>query len=135
MKVGAYRYEFTTEAPWFVQTPLVQQRTRSRLRSNDTTMITEAVELDISAAEVLAIAANTVNPENNEGLWAIGAREKHHHLNLASRTDRAAAARGLTSHSSGRHWRQAYMKPFVRLTARELYRMIHYPDNEIATEQ
>ncbi len=127
MKVGTRKYEFSSEAPWLVNANIVQQRTRSRVTAGDMST-TSWVENDLSAAEVLGAAADTVSPENEEGLKAIGEHPETQHRNLERRSRLAARARGLTSPSSERHWRQTYMRPLIRHTAKELYRLIHYSE-------
>jgi len=62
MKVGTRKYEFALEVPWFIETDIVQQRTRSRL-SNGSDDKVEPVEIDgveheFSAAEIVGEAAN-----------------------------------------------------------------------------
>jgi hypothetical protein len=135
MKVGTRRYEFSSEVPWFVSTDVVQERTRSRL-PDDVALEASWVDHDLSAAEVLGIAADAVYPENDEGLLAIGERKGARGREMKWRTRRAAAARGNVSETSDRDWRGRYMKPFIRLTAKELYRMVRYPpDSEQADSQ
>jgi hypothetical protein len=126
MKVGTRKYEFSTEVPWFVNTDIVQQRVRSRLPSGDIQSTTSWVDDDLAASEVLGIAANAVCPENAEGLKAIGEHPETQYRDLRRRSKAAAAAQGKISKTSDRHWRQAHMGHFVRLTAKELYRRIHY---------
>lgn len=129
MKVGTRKYEFSSEVPWFIDTDIVQQRTHSRLtQAGDATLAVHWVEHDLSAAEILGVAASTVYPENDEGLKAIGEHPETQHRNLRRRTEHAAAAQGNVSATSDRYWRGRCMMPFIRLTAKELYRMIHYPD-------
>lgn len=128
MKVGTRKYEFSTEVPWFVNTDIVQQHIRSRLPSGDIQSTTSWVDDDLAASEVLGIAANTVCPENAEGLKAIGEHPETQYRDLRRRSKAAAAAQGKTRETSDRHWRQAHMGHFVRLTAKELYRLIHYGD-------
>jgi hypothetical protein len=127
MKVGTRKYEFSSEAPWFVNTDIVRERTRSRL-SDDVTLEVSWVEYELSAAEVLGLAASTAYPENDEGLKAIGEHPDTRYRDLKRRSKYAAAAQGNVSETSDRYWREDYMKPFIRLTAKELYRMIHYAD-------
>jgi hypothetical protein len=133
MKVGTRKYEFSSEVPWFVNTDVVQERTRSRL-SSDVTLEVSWVEHDLSAAEVLGIAANAVHPEKDEGLKAIGEHPATQYRNLRRRSEYAAAAQGNVSETSDRYWRGRCMKPFIRLTAKELYRMIH-PAHEQSFEE
>jgi hypothetical protein len=129
MKVGTRRYEFSSEVPWFVSTDIVQRRTRSRL-SDDGTLEVSWVEHDLSAAEVLGVAANTVYPEKDEGLKAIGEHPDTQYRDLQRRTKHAALAQGNISETSDRYWRGRHMKPFIRLTAKELYRMIRHPQQD-----
>jgi hypothetical protein len=128
MKVGTRRYEFSSEVPWFVSTDVVQERTRSRL-PDDVALEVSWLDHDLSAAEIIGSAANAVYPENDEGLKAIGEHPDTQHWELPQRSKRAAAARGNVSETSDRYWREHYMKTFIRLTAKELYRMVRYPQD------
>lgn len=128
MKVGTRKYEFSSEVPWFIDTDIVQQRTHSRLtQAGDATLAVDWVEHDLSAAEILGIAASTVYPDNDEGLKAIGEHPGTQYRDLRRRTKHAATAQGNVSDTSDRYWRGRRMKPFIRLTAKELYRMINHP--------
>lgn len=137
MKVGTREYEFASQVPWLMETDIVQERTRSRLE-NESDVPVELVDVDwveheISAAEIVGEAASMVYPEKNEGLLAIGEHESTWHKDLKKRSKLAAKAHGLISLTSDRHWRQSRMKRFIRLTAKELYRMVRYFSDKVST--
>jgi hypothetical protein len=129
VRVGTRASDISTEAPWLLEIGLVDERARSRKRTNKTSGAVETKDREIAACELLGAIADAVLPEyEEEGSIAVGEATGFHYAPLERRSEVAARRRNLESESSDKHWRQHYGKRLQRLMADVLYRLIYAPD-------
>lgn len=129
VRVGTRACYMSTEAPWLLDIGSVDERARSRKRTNKTSGEIESKDREIAACELLGAIADAVFPENEkEGSIAIGEAKGYRYAPLERRSAVAARLRGLESESSGKHWRQHHGKRLQRLMADVVFRLIYAPD-------
>jgi hypothetical protein len=130
MDAGTREYQFA-QTQWFLETSMVQAL--ARLRRSERGRAPDGInmiDMELAAAEILGYAANIVRPISEEGMLAIGEARRMWHHPRTLRYTAAARARGNTGDTAGRSWRQEHRDDFVALIARELYRMIYFPDED-----
>jgi hypothetical protein len=126
VRVGTRACEISTEAPWLLEMSLVDERARSRKRTNKASGEIESKDREIAACDLLGdIAAAALPKYPDEGPRAIGEADGYCNAPLKRRYLGAALARDMTN---GKAWAQAYRKPTVHVIADVLYRLIYYPD-------
>lgn len=130
MDTGTRKYKYV-QAQWFLDTGMVQTRTRVRQNTrNDAPDEINMIDMELAATEILGDAADLALPVNNEGLLAVGEDKRTRGHPRMLRYTAAARARGNTGETAGRNWRQAHRDEFIDLMARELYQMIYYPEED-----
>jgi len=126
VRVGTRACELSTEAPWLLEMSLVDERARSRKRTNKASGEIETKDREIAACELLGdIAAAALPQYPEEGPIVIGEHPDYYNAPLARRYLGAAKAREMTS---GKAWQQGHRKTTIKVIADALYRLIYAPD-------
>jgi hypothetical protein len=128
VRVGTRACCISTEAPWLLELNLVEERARSRKRTNRPSGEIEIKDREIAACELLGVVADAVLSEYGEGSTAVGEAQTYHYAPLERRNTGAARIRGLESETSGKHWFQHYAPLMMHGMADLLYRLIEAPD-------
>src|ERR1700691_6009750 len=109
VKVGTRACVISTEAPWLLDMHLVEERARSRKRSNEGPGVIEIKDLEIGACDLLRDVAVAALPEYpDEGPRLIGEARGYRNAPPARRYEGAANAR---NNGSGKAWRQERRRP------------------------
>jgi hypothetical protein len=126
MRVGTRAAGLQTDAAWLLCMSAVDERARSRKRTDDTLPGIEIEDLVLAAWELIEEAADNALPDE-EAMIALGLHKKYRGKTLKARSQGAAEARRFTS---GKNWYDTRMKDVINDVSYELYRLISFSGSE-----